>query len=31
MGFLTPPAAKPEQMGPEADARYRALSWQVFF
>ncbi|MGM9804588.1 MAG: MFS transporter [Muribaculaceae bacterium] len=30
MGFLTPPAAKPEQIGPEADARYRALRWQVF-
>ena len=30
MGFLTPPAAKPEQMGPDADARYRALRLQVF-
>ncbi len=30
MGFLTPPSAKPEQVGPEADARYKALRWQVF-
>ncbi len=28
--FLTPPAFKPEQTGPEADARYRKLRWQVF-
>ena len=28
--FLTPPAFKPEQTGPEADARYRRLRWQVF-
>ncbi|MCQ2290972.1 MAG: MFS transporter [Muribaculaceae bacterium] len=28
--FLAPPAAKPEQTGPEADAKYRALRWQVF-
>lgn len=29
--FLTPPAFKPEQTGPEADAKYRRLRWQVFF
>ena len=29
--FLTPPAFKAEQSGPEADARYRKLRWQVFF
>ena len=28
--FLTPPAFKAEQTGPEADARYRKLRWQVF-
>ena len=28
--FLTPPAFKPEQTGPEADTRYRRLRWQVF-
>ncbi|MDO4511073.1 MAG: MFS transporter [Bacteroidales bacterium] len=28
--FLTPPAHKPAQTGPEADAKYRALRWQVF-
>ena len=28
--FLAPPAHKPEQTGPEADRRYRALRWQVF-
>ena len=28
--FLQPPAFKPEQTGPEADARYRRLRWQVF-
>ena len=28
--FLAPPAFKPEQAGPEADARYRRLRWQVF-
>ena len=28
--FLAPPAYKPEQTGPEADARYRRLRWQVF-
>ena len=28
--FLTPPAFKPEQTGPEADAKYRRLRWQVF-
>ncbi len=28
--FLTPPAYKPEQTGPEADAKYRKLRWQVF-
>ena len=30
MSFLTPPAFKPEQTGPEADAKYRRLRWQVF-
>lgn len=28
--FLAPPAYKPEQTGPEADARYKRLRWQVF-
>lgn len=28
--FLTPPAFKAEQTGPEADAKYRKLRWQVF-
>lgn len=28
--FLAPPAFKPEQTGPEADARYNRLRWQVF-
>ena len=28
--FLVPPAHKPEQTGPEADARYKKLRWQVF-
>lgn len=28
--FLTPPAFKAEQTGPEADAKYRRLRWQVF-
>jgi len=28
--FLAPPAYKPEQTGPEADARYKKLRWQVF-
>lgn len=28
--FLAPPAYKAEQTGPEADARYRKLRWQVF-
>lgn len=28
--FLQPPAAKAEQTGPKADARYRRLRWQVF-
>ncbi len=27
---LTPPAHKQEQSGPEADAKYRRLRWQVF-
>ena len=30
MSFLTPPAFKPEQTGPEADAKYSRLRWQVF-
>lgn len=30
MSFLTPPAFKPEQTGPEADAKYHRLRWQVF-
>ena len=30
LSFLAPPAYKPEQTGPEADARYRRLRWQVF-
>ena len=28
--LLTPPAYKAEQTGPEADARYKKLRWQVF-
>ena len=28
--FLNPPAFKPEQSGPEADAEYKRLRWQVF-
>lgn len=28
--FLAPPAARPAQTGPEADARYKKLRWQVF-
>ncbi len=28
--FLAPPAFKPEMRGPEADARYKSLRWQVF-
>lgn len=28
--FLAPPAPKPAQTGPEADAKYRELRWQVF-
>ena len=28
--FLAPPAYKPEQTGPEADAKYKKLRWQVF-
>ena len=28
--FLNPPAFKPEQSGPEADAKYKKLRWQVF-
>ena len=28
--FLTPPAARPAQTGPEADAKYKKLRWQVF-
>ena len=28
--FLAPPAYKPERTGPEADAEYRRLRWQVF-
>lgn len=28
--FFAPPAFKPEMRGPEADARYKALRWQVF-
>ena len=28
--FLSPPAYKPERTGPEADAEYRRLRWQVF-
>ncbi len=28
--FFAPPAFKPEMRGPEADARYNALRWQVF-
>ena len=28
--FLAPPAFKPERTGPEADAEYRRLRWQVF-
>lgn len=30
LSFLAPPAYKDEQTGPEADARYRRLRWQVF-
>lgn len=30
MKFLAPPAYKPEQTGPEADARYKKMRWQVF-
>jgi OPA family glycerol-3-phosphate transporter-like MFS transporter len=29
--FLTPPAYKDAQEGPEADARYKKMRWQVFF
>ena len=29
--FLAPPAARPAQTGPEADAKYKKLRWQVFF
>lgn len=28
--LLTPPAYKTEQTGPEADAKYKRLRWQVF-
>ena len=28
--LLSPPAYKAEQTGPEADARYKKLRWQVF-
>mgnify|MGYP004609921955 FL=1 len=28
--FLAPPAAKPAQTGPKADAKYKKLRWQVF-
>lgn len=28
--FLAPPAARPVQTGPEADAKYKKLRWQVF-
>lgn len=28
--FLAPPAARPAQTGPEADAKYKKLRWQVF-
>ena len=28
--FLAPPAAKPAQTSPEADAKYKKLRWQVF-
>lgn len=28
--FLAPPAARPSQTGPEADAKYKKLRWQVF-
>ena len=28
--FLAPPAAKPAQTGPDADAKYKKLRWQVF-
>lgn len=28
--FLAPPAALPEQTGPAADRKYKALRWQVF-
>ena len=28
--YLSPPAARPAQTGPEADAKYKKLRWQVF-
>ncbi|MDY5229254.1 MAG: phosphoglycerate transporter protein PgtP [Sodaliphilus sp.] len=28
--FLAPPAARPAQTGPEADAKYKKLRWKVF-
>ena len=28
--FLAPPAARPAQTGPESDAKYKKLRWQVF-
>ena len=28
--FLAPPVARPAQTGPEADAKYKKLRWQVF-
>ena len=28
--FLAPPAARPAQTGPEADAKYKKFRWQVF-
>lgn len=28
--FFAPPAARPAQTGPEADAKYKKLRWQVF-
>lgn len=28
--FLAPPAARPAQTGPKADAKYKKLRWQVF-
>lgn len=30
LNFLTPPAPKPEMQGPEMDARYKKMRWQVF-